>query len=488
MFRHAFTLILMGWAFIAHAQGQSVELKARIEKIENGLLEPVAVRGAPTRKMRLIDRMQALHVPGVSIAVINAGMVEWVGSYGVADVKTGRPITSNTFFQVASISKPVTAFVTMRLVAGGKIDLDEDVNRRLRQWHLPVAQQATTARALLSHTAGMPEFGLLGYRNDEPKPTLLQVLEGLVPATNPPVAVKNSLTDRYAYSGLGYVVLQQYINDATDLPFDVLASETVFKPLRMHDSLYAQSLPPTLASRAAFGHEVDGTIVAGNWREYPELAPAGLWSTAHDLALFAVAIQRAASGQDSRLITQQHARSMLTPVRGHYGLGFELDHTGEEAVFHHSGSNAGYKSLLFAYERTGQGVVILANSDNGWILIEEIARSVAAEYAWGDYHPMERVSVKPNTSLFSQFSGDFAVSNTKVRISHDNGHLFITGPPVGPLSVELISAGDYDYFIREKDVTLHFDSNGSDKIQTLTFVDGRPRKGTRITQTAPHVD
>ena len=64
MFRHAFTLILMGWAFIAHAQGQSVELKARIEKIENGLLEPVAVRGAPTRKMRLIDRMQALHVPG----------------------------------------------------------------------------------------------------------------------------------------------------------------------------------------------------------------------------------------------------------------------------------------------------------------------------------------------------------------------------------------------------------------------------------------
>jgi CubicO group peptidase (beta-lactamase class C family) len=334
----------------------------------------------------------------------------------------------------------------------------------------------------------MPEFGLLGYRNDEPKPSLLQVLEGSIPATNPPVTVKNPVSGGYAYSSLGYVALQQYINDATGRPFNVLASEKVFEPLRMHDSLYAQSLPPTLATRAAFGHELDGTVVAGNWREYPELAPSGLWSTAHDLALFAVAVQRAASGLDSRLITQQQARTMLTPVRDSYGLGFELDHTGAEPVFHHSGSNAGYKSLLFAYERTGKGVVILTNSDNGWILIEEIARSIAAEYAWDDYRPMERVSVKANTALFSRFSGDFAVSNTTLRISHDSSHLYIAGPPIGPLPVELISAGDYDYFIREKDVTLHFDSNGSDKIQTLTFIDGRPRKGTRLAQSAPHAN
>lgn len=254
------------------------------------------------------------------------------------------------------------------------------------------------------------------------------------------------------------------------------------------DTLFAQSLPSTLAARAAFGHEVNGTIVEGNWREYPELAPAGLWSTAHDLALLVLAIQRAASGHDTRVLTQQQARSMLTPVSEGYGLGVELDHTGEKAVFYHSGSNAGYKSLLFAYEKTGQGVVILTNSVNGWTLIEAIVRSVAVEYGWSDYQQIEKVSVKPNTALFSRFSGDFAVSNTKVRISEDNGRLYIAGPPLGPLPVELLPSGDYDYFIREKDVTLHFDSNMDDKIKTFTFVDGRPRRGTRIPHTAPHVD
>lgn len=171
---------------------------------------------------------------------------------------------------------------------------------------------------------------------------------------------------------------------------------------------------------------------------------------------------------------------MLTPVGDSYGLGFGLDHTGAEPVFHHSGSNAGYKSLFFAYERTGMGAVILTNSDYGGTLIDEIARSIAAEYAWGDFRPVERVSVKANPALFSRFAGEFAVSNTTLRISHDKGHLYVAGPPIGPRPVELIAAGDDDYFIREKDVTLHFDRNGSDKVQTLTFIDGRPRQGKRL--------
>lgn len=488
MMRYVLTLLLAVGVFDAHAQGDSGAVTARKARVENGLLQPVAVRGAPVHAMRLAERMQALNVPGVSIAVINAGAVEWSGSYGVADARTGRPVTSGTLFQVASIGKPVAALVAVRLAAEGKIDLDEDVNRRLRQWQVPGAQPVVTARALLSHTAGMPTFGLPGYGSDAPQPTLLQVLAGSRPATNPPVTVDTPVGGRYAYSSLGYVVLEQYLNDATGRPFGVLAGETVFAPLGMRDTLYAQSLPPALATRAASGHAADGSVVAGNWRAYPELAAAGLWSTAHDLALFALAVQRAASGQDGQLITQQQARAMLTPVRGSYGLGFELDHAAAEPAFHHSGSNAGYKALLFAYERTGQGAVILANGDNGWMLIEEIARSIAAEYGWEDYRPRERVAAQPNAALLARFAGDFAVSNTTLRVSHENGHLYVAGPPVGPVPVELIPAGDYDYFMREKDATLHFDNSGDGRIQTLTFVDGRPRKGTRLAEAVPRVD
>lgn len=488
MMRYVWTLLLAGAVLDAQAQGESGAVQARMARVENGLLQPVAVRGAPAYAMRLAERMQALNVPGVSIAVLNAGAVEWSGSYGVADARTGRPVTSGTLFQVASIGKPVAALVALRLAAEGKIDLDEDVNRRLRQWQVPGAQPAVTARALLSHTAGMPTFSLPGYASDAPQPTLLQILAGSRPATNPPVTVDTPVGTRHAYSSLGYVVLEQYLNDATGRPFGALAREMVFGPLGMRDTLYAQSLPPALAMRAASGHALDGSVVAGNWRAYPELAAAGLWSTAHDLALFALAVQRAASGQDGQLLTPQQARAMLTPVRGSYGLGVELDHAGAEPAFHHSGSNAGYKALLFAYERTGQGAVILANGDNGWMLIEEIARGIAAEYGWEDYRPKERVAAQPNPALFARFAGDFAVANTTLRISHEHGHLYVAGPPVGPVRVELIPAGDYDYFMREKDATLHFDNSGDGRIQTLTLVDGRPHQGRRLAEPAPGAD
>lgn len=116
MMRYVWTLLLAGAVLDAQAQGESGAVQARMARVENGLLQPVAVRGAPAYAMRLAERMQALNVPGVSIAVLNAGAVEWSGSYGVADARTGRPVTSGTLFQVASIGKPVAALIDRKSV------------------------------------------------------------------------------------------------------------------------------------------------------------------------------------------------------------------------------------------------------------------------------------------------------------------------------------------------------------------------------------
>ncbi|GAB2849364.1 hypothetical protein GCM10027277_16940 [Pseudoduganella ginsengisoli] len=478
MLRRVFLLSIVWWACGASAQSQSVE--ERIARVENGLLAPVAVRDAPPQTMRLEERMRELHVPGVSIAVINHGDIEWARAYGVMDVRTGRPVTTGTLFQAASISKPLAAVTTLRLAAQGKIHLDEDVNRRLRSWQL-AAGQPVTPHALLSHTAGLPENGLPGYGSGEPQPSLLQVLRGAPPATTPPAAVQTPPGSQYGYSGLGYAVLQQYLMDATQKDFTTLARQQVLAPLRMHDTVFAPDLPAGLAQRAATGHELDGSPVAGNWRRYPELTAAGAWSTATDLARFAIAIQRAAQGKDTRLLTQQQAATLLTPVQNGYGLGFELDHAGKEQAFHHSGSNAGYKALLFAYTRTGQGAVILTNGDYGWPLIEELMRSIAAEYGWEDYRPLQRSAVAANPALHDRFIGDYSVSNITLRIHRDGERLYASAPPLGPAPVELIAAGDYDYFIREKDATVRFHPEGNGPVQTLTFTDGRERPGKRKT-------
>ncbi|MYM38031.1 serine hydrolase domain-containing protein [Duganella qianjiadongensis] len=452
-------------------------LEERIARVEQGLLLPVVVQGQSATGMSLRDRMAYWRVPGVSIALINHGAVEWARGYGVTDAGGTQAVTPQTLFQAGSVSKPVTAALVLRLAAAARLDLDEDVNRRLRGWQVAPGGPAVSARALLSHTAGMPEYGLTGYAAGTVMPTLAQVLHGQAPASNPP-AVRVA-GQEYAYSSLGYVVLQQYLEDALQRPFAVLAQDEVLRPLGMKATLFAPSLEGPQAAQAAAGHDLDGAVLAGRWRRHPELAPTGLWSTAPDLARFALALQRSAAGQYPQWLSAPASKAMLTPVSNEYGLGLELDHAGSTAAFHHSGSTIGYKALLFAYTQTGQGVVILTNGDGAWPLIEELMRSIAAEYGWEDYRPISRVAMLPQPALFDQFTGQYKVGNTTLQVTRAGDQLMLAGPPLGPAALELIASGPYDFFVREKDATLHFDPNQGRPVQTVTFVDGRPRPGQR---------
>ena len=88
-------------------------IEERIQHIRDGLLPPVLIDGESPRKETLVDEMARLHVPGVSIAVIHAGRIEWARGFGVAEIG-GRPVTPTTLFQAASISKPVTALSAIK--------------------------------------------------------------------------------------------------------------------------------------------------------------------------------------------------------------------------------------------------------------------------------------------------------------------------------------------------------------------------------------
>src|SRR5690348_11770613 len=106
------------------------DLEQRIQRIVNGLEPTVIVKGEPAKTTKLSDRMAALHVPGVSMAMIHDGKIEWARGFGVTRLG-GPPVTPDTLFQAASISKPVAAMAVLRLVQQGKLDLDTDVNQYL---------------------------------------------------------------------------------------------------------------------------------------------------------------------------------------------------------------------------------------------------------------------------------------------------------------------------------------------------------------------
>ena len=220
-----------------------------------------------------------------------------------SDRITSLGARSEELFQAGSIAKCTTAYLALRLVGDGVLELDSPVNRSLRSWRIPDGD-AVTLRQLLTHTAGIGVPFFPGYERTDKLPTMAQVLDGLPPTNTAAVRVETAAGD-FRYSGGGYVIVQQLIEDVTKLAFERIAHNLVFRPLAMTNSTFVQSLPANLARRVA----------REDWHVYPEKSAAGLWTTPQDLAKFVSAIQKAAADRPSALATDI-ARRMIMPSVG----------------------------------------------------------------------------------------------------------------------------------------------------------------------------
>ena len=324
-------------------------------------------------------RMVHYHVPGLSLALIHDGNLDWAQTFGVAS-PGGAPVTSETLFQASSIGMPLTAVAVLRLVEQRKLDLDMDVNQYLKSRKIPgnrfTEQKKVTLRELLSHTAGTTVHGFGGYAAGEKIPSLLHVRNGETPANSAPVTIDFVPGTKFRYAGGNYVIIQQILVDMTGKPFPELMQELVLQPLHMEHSSFQQSLPAELAWWAAMPYDKDGNAIGGGPRNYPEMAVAGLWTTPSDLALFVLAIQNALSGK---------------PGLGFYGLGFFMAGNGASRYFSHPGANPGYLSFFFAYEK-GDGLVLMSNSQYSKSLCLEVIRALSKQYGWTDFPTESRFS------------------------------------------------------------------------------------------------
>jgi CubicO group peptidase (beta-lactamase class C family) len=374
------------------------------------------------------------------------------------------PITPQTLFQAASISKPVTALAVLSLVEQGKLDLDEDVNMYLTSWKIPANgswQPRITLRHLLSHIGGTTVHGFPGYRRDHAVPTLLQVLDGQKPANTAPIRVNAIPGTQFRYSGGGTNVVQQLLVDRLEKPFPEIMSEFVLAPLGMEESTYAQPLPDERADSAATGHGwVTGSPVAGKWHVYPEMAAAGLWTTPSDLARVAIAIQKALAGQTGTLLSPGMADQMLSPQAeiawgGQIGLGFVLEGHGPSARFGHGGSNQGFQCELVAFKAGGCGAAVMTNADSGGAMIREILRAIATEYGWPDYVPAAPDPAEVDPHIYDGYVGEYELRPGFAQtVTRAGDSLFLQ--PSGQAAMELFPESDTKFFLQAVDAEVSF--------------------------------
>jgi CubicO group peptidase (beta-lactamase class C family) len=335
--------------------------------------------------LSISERLKHYHVPGVSIAVIDDGEIDWARGFGIADVASQTPVSAQTLFQAASISKPIVAVAALALVQEGWWGLDEDLRRRLDG--LELGSAPVTLRGLLTHSAGITQHGFPGYGMGELRPTLGQILRGEAPSKTPPIRVAVEGDKGFRYSSGGYVVLQHLLIEGKERSFPDLMRKLVLLPLGMEHSSFEQPLPKAWRGRAATGYRADESPIEGRWHLYPEMGAMGLWSTPSDLARFVIDLQKAHRGESGHRLSPSMARQMLSPNEHGRGLGPAIEGEASSLRFGHGGASEGYRCQLVGFVERGQGAVVMTNSDNGTLLIEEILRAIAAAYQWPSLRP-----------------------------------------------------------------------------------------------------
>ncbi len=443
----------------------------RMHTVENNLSTYVLIKARENHRMSLVSQMKAQSVPAVTIAAIRNGRIDWTNAYGVSSLD-GPPVSTQTLFGAASISKPVTALAVLKLFEEHKIDLDTDVNHYLKRWHIPDNQFTTThkvtVRELLDHTSGIGTHNGEIYDPSAPIPTLLQLLDGTKPARTPPVRVEAVPGTRFAYSNGGYLVLYLLIEDVTGEPFPKYMKHAVLDPLGMTNSTFDAPLSPTLQARAATAYGADGkaAVPPSNFVE-PNLAAGGLWSTPTDLAKLLLEVQREYAGQSHKVLHQQTIRMMLSPVSGpptrRYGLGFEVGGSQENPYIRHGGS-AYFQDDMVLYLR-GNGIVVMTSGGGGEAVTDELLRSAGTVYGFPDFKSIEYAVAQVAASTLPRFVGTFAY----IKVALDGDHL-TAEIPTGSPPVQLYPESPTRFFVLDGPQELSFLLDSHENVTGVEFI------------------
>ncbi|WP_323756031.1 serine hydrolase domain-containing protein [Roseivirga sp.] len=437
-----------------------------IRKVETGLTTWVHIEGDSTWSIQ--DRMEHYGIPGVSIAVIYNGEIAWVKGYGVMDKESQTPVTTQTLFQAAATSMPVTAYGALRLVEQNNLGLDENINSYLESWKVPgnafTEEKKVTVRNLLNHSAGIYPYGTGSYSISEELPTLVEILNGSSPASNEPITVNKEPGESVSFAYASYVPIQQMMLDVGREAFPEIMHELVLQPLEMNNSTFNQSLTADQLTKAATGYLQDGSMVEGRRHIYPATASHGLWTTAEDYAKFITHIQQ------SKDLTELMGTPYGVSNSGWsftLGLGFQLLNRNDEIYLRHHGWNTGFYAEIAAHRDKGYGVVVLTNSTFPEFNAE-VMRSVALAYDWSNYVPVhQKMEIEP--SLVDEIIGKYQSDEVIVEIYQEDNQLFYKNI-LAEQGEELIKVSDSLFVLRSSSQFIQFkpdSENGTINLQYL---------------------
>lgn len=458
-------LLFICYAYSGYTQSETKypdSVEEKIKQVENNISGWVQIEGVKS-VWTLSERMQYYHVNGLSIAVIHNYKLEWAKGYGWADSAKQIPVTTQTLFQAASISKSLNAMGILKLAQENKLNIHDDINNYLKSWQLPksnfTANKKVTVYNLLNHTAGLNVHGFLGYEKGDSIPSIVQILNGEKPANSEAIRSCAVPGTKVEYSGGGIEISQLILMDITHESYGKYQWDEVLKPLGMANSFYTQPPLKNKMTLLATGYDTNGKEINGKYHIYPELAAAGLWTNPVDLSKFIIETQLSYEGKSNKVLSQIMTRQMLTPFKdSDAGLGLFIDSIGNRMYFQHGGSNEGFKSQYFASLIGGDGIVVMVNSDQDGIL-RDVINSVAQAYKWEDfYRPEKRKTVNVPDDTLQLYVGNYSLNQINISVFKKGNNLFLSRNGGAPM--QLFFTSNRDFVLMEFQATsIKFEKN-----------------------------
>ena len=329
------------------------------------LLPVVSASSVNTSKAEKIDafvseQMQRNGIPGLALALVDGDKVIFIKGYGKAD-QTGRRITPQTPFILASVSKPLTAVAIMQLVDTGQVELDTPVQRYLPEFRVAdsIASSQITVRHLLLHTSGIPATACDTKVN-------AQTIEEYV-AELQTIKLDAPVGTRHNYCSGNYNVLGRIIEVVSGQSFGEYMQENVFAPLDMQQSFTSEQ--EAQQAGLAQGYQwFFGLSVPTHHSYNPSQLPSGyMISSVEDMSHFLISQLNKGQYAHTNLLSEKSVAAMQVAgtkrgENGGYGFGWVIAPVGDVPAVWHDGVNVNFHSLLIMQPETQRGAVILTNS------------------------------------------------------------------------------------------------------------------------------
>lgn len=415
----------------------------------------------PTTAAEQMDAFLAnyntVDAPGLAIDVMKNGVSVYRKGYGMADLEHSIPITPNTVFHVASVSKQFTAFSILMLAKEGRLSLDDDVRQYIPE--LPVYAHPITIRDLAQHTSGLRDIDdllrLSGVNADDAV-TNAEALSIITRQTG----LNFTPGTAFEYSNSGFIVLAEVVARVSGMPFSAFTTERIFKPLGMTSTRFVDG-PGTVVASKAYSYGLRGDSYVKRPVNHTIVGSTGLNTTVEDLCKWAMNFTSPVVGDRALMDRMERSGKVTSGEPFSYGLGLDRkDYRGQHLIYH-GGGDAGYRSYIV---RIPEHQFVVAIASNAFEFIHVEAAEKAIDYFLADEVRASeaRLEKKPAArSNYDALAGDYELFPGRIfSLKHADAGLALQLPGSGALIPLLETAENtfqwtnkHDYF------TFHLGAN-----------------------------